>query len=152
MLERFKGGYERTVRVPGLQWSADSADDVAVDESGSAAEREAVLELLVATMFSDALVTEDELSAIQRAGEEHGWNTSAFSFDQAMGAATAVVRDAREQPNGLDQLLASASRRITTPDLRAEVVEACRQVAVADGTTDPAESAWLRAVAERFSP
>jgi len=152
MLERFKGGYERIAQLPGLERPPGSEGGVAPNAAaGRATEHEAVLELLVATMFCDAMVTEHELLEIRRAGEEHGWNSSAFSFDQAMGTATAVVRDARERPDGLDELLAAASDRITTPELRAEAVEACRQVAAADGTTDPVESSWIQAVAKALS-
>ena len=144
MPNQFKAGYERMLGFLGLADPQPETEPAA----GSDDEHRAVLELLVATMFADRTVTERELAAIDRFGDEQGWNTPAFSFTQAMGSATAKVRDALGVDGGLDELLASAAARITTPEVRNEVVHACRAVAAADGTTDEPESAWLASVAE----
>ena len=144
MLERFKTGYEHYLgleKAAGTPASTNPADD---------AEHAAVLELLVATMYADATVTKHELDEIDRYGAEHGWNTMTFSFVQHMGSATAKVRDAREVEGGIDALLADASRRITTPEVRGTVVAACRLIAEADGVTADEESSWIGSVAATF--
>ena len=144
MLERFTSGYHHVLRYLGVdQPSASPADPVAE------AEHAAVLELLVATMLADGTVADLELVAINEYGERNGWNTPTFSFTQALGSATAKVRGAREQ-GALADLLASASARITTPELRNEVPHACRLAAAADGETVETESAWLADVAAAF--
>jgi len=141
VLDRFKAAYGRMLGRVDDEEPTFSSDD----------EHEAVLELLVATMFADANVTEAELDEIDAYGQDHGWNTPAFSFGQALGSATAKVRDAREAPDGTAALLAALSTRITTPGLRAEVPDACQLVASADGATVPAESAWLAQVEATFT-
>lgn len=151
MLDRFKVGYEQALEFIGLSDSADDARSHPVgDPDQDHDAHRAVLELLVATMFVDGTVTDDELDEIRRSGDDHGWTTSAFSFDQAMGTAIFRVRDAREQEPTLRGLVASASDRIVDPELRAAVVGACRQVAGADGTTDATESTWLTEVGAAF--
>lgn len=152
MLDRFKGSYGRIQQYLGRATHDDlpAGDDAGIDADADAEAHEAVLELLIATMFADRTVTEAELAEIERYGADQGWNTAAFSFGQAMGSATSTVRAARDQPGGLDALLASASRRITSADLRHEVPLACQQVAAADGATDEEESAWLASVAAAF--
>ncbi|WP_426571238.1 TerB family tellurite resistance protein [Aquihabitans sp. McL0605] len=144
MLERFKAGYEHLLGlepVPGV----DSPTDPATE-----AQHRAVLELLVATMFSDGTVSATELEEIDAFSGEHQWDTPTFSFSQALGSATSTVRNARDREDGIDALLAQASSVITEPELRATVAAACRLVASADGTTDDAESAWIAAVERTF--
>lgn len=116
----------------------------------SDAEHEAVLELLVATMFANGTVSEDELREIDQLVAEHDWGSPTFSFSQSFGSAVAEVRDALDRPEGLTSLLAPLSDRITTPGLRAEVHDACAMVAHSDGTTDQAESTWLDQVRATF--
>jgi hypothetical protein len=144
MLERFRKGYEHYLGLERDAAPIDSPDPAADDE------HRAVLELLLATMFANAVVTDAELAEIDRFGADRGWNTPSFSFVQAMGAATARVRQARESDDGIAALLADASRRITDPTVRASVYRACLGVAQADGAADEDESAWLSSVAETF--
>jgi len=144
MLHSFRAGYEHVRHRLGLD--PDAAYPLGPPPDGSGPdddEHRAVLELLVATMYVDATVTEPELHEIDQYGADHGWNTPTFSFVQAMGATTALVREARLADGGIDALLAGAAARITTPEVRTTVAEACRRVASADGTTDEAESAWI---------
>lgn len=150
MLERFKAGYEHLCGLHDPPLTATGALPLAgksvEDDDGLIDQHEAVLELLVATMFADATVADREFQAIDAYGEEQGWNTPTFSFSQSLGSATAKVRDARETEGGLDALLAATAARITDPTLRNEAVHACRLVAAADGTTAESESAWLASV------
>lgn len=145
MLERFKAGYQHYLGlevVPGV----DTPTDPAADD-----EHRAVLELLIATMYADGLVTESELGEIEVYGVEHGWDTATFSFSQGLGPATARVREARDAADGLDALVAEADDRITTPEIRAIVTQACRLVAAADETTDDAEASFVAKVQAAFS-
>src|SRR4051812_2029885 len=144
MLERFTSGYEHYLRLEKEAGKPPAADSAADDEHA------AVLELLVATMYADAMVSEQELDEIDRYGADHGWNTMSFSFVQNLGTATAKVRSAREVEGGLDALLADASNRITSPDVRRTVVAACRLIAEVDGATADAESEWIGTVAAAF--
>ena len=139
MLERIKDSY---LRLLGL---VDPDDGFSSD-----AEHHAVLELLLATEFVDGSVTEAEQEEVERFGEEHGWNGPTFSFGQALGEATSSVRRAKEGDGGLGSLLPVADERITTAAVRAEVADACLQVATADGATPEVESAWLAAVERTF--
>ncbi len=144
MLERFKAGYEHFLGLEPLP-GVDSPTDPATDD-----QHRAVLELLIATMYADGLVSESELGEIEVFGIEHGWDNTAFSFSQGLGPATARVRDAREAPDGMDALIADVSSRITDPAIRATVAEACRLVAAADDTTDEAEASFVSKVDAAF--
>jgi uncharacterized tellurite resistance protein B-like protein len=147
MPEGFRHSYERMRTFLGLvELDPPSSEDL---RSGND-EHDAVLELLVATMYVDRKVTERELDAIERMGDEHGWSTESTSFGQALGQATSRVRDALEREGGVEALLASASDRITAAEVRSEIVGACRSIARADGITDQAESAWLAQVTKAF--
>lgn len=86
MLERFRKGYEHYLGLERDARAIDSPDPAADDE------HRAVLELLIATMFSNAVVSDAELAEIDRYGADRGWNTPSFSFVQALGSATARVR------------------------------------------------------------
>lgn len=144
MLERFKAGYEHFLGLEPLP-GVDSPTDPATDD-----EHRAVLELLIATTYADGLVTEIELGEIEVYAIEHGWDNGAFSFTQGLGPATARVRDARESPEGIDALIADASRRITNPATRSTVATACRLVAAADDATDDAEASFVAKVEAAF--
>ena len=142
MLERFIEGYGAVL---------DAARSTAANPTPEQAdERRAVLEVMVATMLADGLVTEAEIDAIDRFGEDQGWDAPAFSFSQEWGQAVARARDRRSEPDGLDRLLAEADQRIATPEVRNVVASACTVLARADGATDEAESDWISKVRATF--
>ena len=142
MLERFIEGYGAIM---------DAARSTVANPTPELAdERRAVLEVLVATMLADGLVTEDEIGGIERFGEEQGWDAPSFSFTQEWSQAVAKVRTLREQPEGLAALLPDASARIEDPEVRNLVASACSILAAADGDTDVAESEWIGRVRITF--
>jgi uncharacterized tellurite resistance protein B-like protein len=141
VFERFEAAYRR---VLGGRTEHDAV-------FSSDAEHVAVLELLVATMFANGVVTDAEFREIEQLATEHDWSSPSLPFEQALGSATAAVRNALDEPAGLSSLLAPIAERITTPGLRAEVVDACAMVAHSDGGTDTAESAWLDEVRSTFA-
>lgn len=146
MPKRFADAYDHLRSYLGL------VDDAAPDPGpGDDDEHRAVLELLAATMLVDGTVREREFDEIERIGQERGWNGPTFSFTQGLGSAVAAARDARDADPAMAALLQSTASRITTPEVRAQLAEACRTVAASDGETAPAEASWLHEVAKTFT-
>ncbi|MBX3286020.1 MAG: TerB family tellurite resistance protein [Actinobacteria bacterium] len=146
MPKRFADAYDHLRSYLGL------VDDATPEPGpGDDDEHRAVLEVLVATMLVDGTVREGEFDEIERIGRERGWNSQTFSFTQGLGAAVAAARDARDADPSMAALLRSARQRITTPEVRTQIVEACRTVATSDGETAPTEATWLHEVAKAFN-
>jgi uncharacterized tellurite resistance protein B-like protein len=120
---------------------------------GATADREyeAVIELLLLVMMIDGRVSSDEMDEIRAITEDQGMETDTFSFEQHLGEASAKVRAALAQDNGVAALLDDISSRVSSRVLRASMLAAARDVAAADERLEAGESELLAQVAARFA-
>jgi uncharacterized tellurite resistance protein B-like protein len=97
-------------------------------------EHQAIVDLLVLTVYADERVSQEEMEALARFDVEHqDWDGGDFSVAEYLGPSIAKVRAAVGSPLDVDGLLSDAAAKITTPALRAEVPGYCEAVAQADG-------------------
>lgn len=120
---------------------------------GATADREyeAVIELLLLVMMIDGRVSSDEMDEIRAITVDQGMETDTFSFEQHLGEASAKVRAALAQDNGVAALLDDISSRVSSTVLRASMLAAARDVAAADERLEAGESELLAQVAARFA-
>jgi uncharacterized tellurite resistance protein B-like protein len=114
-------------------------------------EHEAVIELLLLVMMIDGRVSSDEMDEIRAITKDQGMETDTFSFEQHLGEASAKVRAALAQDNGVAALLDDISSRVSSRVLRASMLAAARDVAAADERLEAGESELLAQVAARFA-
>ncbi|HEY7625562.1 MAG TPA: TerB family tellurite resistance protein [Ilumatobacteraceae bacterium] len=112
-------------------------------------EHEAVIELLLLVMLADKHISDEELDEIRSISDDSGWESSTFSFDQALGPAMAKVRAAVAAHN-IDALLDDIDDRVTSSVLRQSLFSAARDVAGVDHDLRPEEESLLGQVAARF--
>jgi len=97
-------------------------------------EHQAIVDLLVLTVYADERVSQEEMEALARFDVEHqDWDGGDFSVAEYLGPSIAKVRTAVGSPQEVDQLLTEAAAKITTPALREAVPGYCEGVAQADG-------------------
>lgn len=112
-------------------------------------EHEAVIELLLLVMLADKHISNEELDEIRHISDDSGWESSTFSFDQALGPAMAKVRAAVAE-HSIDALLDDIDDRISSSVLRQSLFSAARDVAGVDHDLRPEEESLLGQVAARF--
>src|SRR3954465_14659956 len=97
-------------------------------------EHQAVVDLLVLTVYADERVSQEEMEALARFDVEHqDWDGGDFSVTEYLGPSTAKVRAAVASPREVDQFLTEVAAKITPPALREAVPGYCEAVAQADG-------------------
>jgi hypothetical protein len=93
---------------------------------GTAEEHEAVVDLLVLTVYSDQRITQEEQDSLEQFDLDHtDWDSGEFSVRQYLPASIAKVREAIGESGGADRVLAEAAARITHPEVKATALEAC---------------------------
>jgi hypothetical protein len=102
-------------------------------------------------MMIDGRVSSDEMDEIRAITKDQGMETDTFSFEQHLGEASAKVRAALAQDNGVAALLDDISSRVSSRVLRASMLAAARDVAAADERLEAGESELLAQVAARFA-
>lgn len=120
---------------------------------GSAADeqhqREAMVDLLIWTMYADNVLTLPENDRIDQVTEEMNWN-SATPVQQYVNVSIAKVRDAIDDESKAEALLNDISDRLGSDKMRSRAYEACRELARADGEVDDREMHFLDSVKSRF--
>ena len=97
-------------------------------------EHQAIVDLLVLTVYADERVSQEEMEALARFDVEHqDWDGGDFSVTEYLGPSIAKVRAAVGSPLDTDQLLRDVAAKVTTPALRSAVPGYCEAVAQADG-------------------
>ena len=100
------------------------------DVAATDAEHEAALELMLLVVVADGEVAVEELDAIEQMVEGGGWESPTFNYLGRFGPAMAAVRAV--EPAQRESYVPLVAQRITTPELRRRVIEACREVSMVD--------------------
>lgn len=120
---------------------------------GSAADeqsqREAMVDLLVWTMYADNILTLPENDRIDQVTEEMSWS-SPMPPQQYVNVAIAKVRDAIDDPEEGEAFLNDISDRLGSAKMRMHAYEACRDLAKADGEVVDKEMHFLSTVRTHF--
>lgn len=120
---------------------------------GSAADeqsqREAMVDLLVWTMYADNVLTLPENDRIDQVTEEMEWS-SATPVQQYVNISIAKVRDALDDGEKGDALLNDISDRLGSGKMRQHAFQACRDLARADGEIADQETQFLEDVRAHF--
>jgi uncharacterized tellurite resistance protein B-like protein len=132
MLEQIRGLFKRIVS--------------AADEQK---QREAMVDLLIWTMYADNVLTLPENEKIDQVTDEMEWK-SATSAQQYIYASIAKVREALDDPEKAELLLDDISERLNSDDMRMRTYEACRDLASVDGEVADKEMHFLNAVKKHF--
>jgi hypothetical protein len=102
---------------------------------GSTAEHEAVVDLLVLTVYSDRRVTQDELDALDQFDLDHAnWDSGPFSVQQYLPNSVAKVRSAIDAPGGANKMLAEVAAAISDPAMKTLALDSCQAIASSGGT------------------
>src|SRR3954465_13874318 len=92
----------------------------AQEQSQGDEEHQAVVDLLVLTVYADERVSQEEMEALARFDVEHqDWDGGDFSGAECLGPSIAKVRGVASSPLQTEQLLTEVTAKITTPALRA---------------------------------
>ncbi|NLE46812.1 MAG: hypothetical protein GX614_00270 [Sandaracinaceae bacterium] len=110
---------------------------------------EAAADLLVWVMYADGHIASAETETIDAELRRLGW-TSPFAMDLYLQGATARARRALEDPSFAETYLSRASERLGTNEMRQRVLDACADLAAADGDSSAAESRLLDKLQEAF--
>lgn len=125
-----------------------------LERIGSAAnaqkQREAMIDLLIWTMYADNVLTLPENDRIEKVSEEMKWE-SAMPAAQYLNLSIAKVRDVLDNQAKADDLLEDIRTRLGTAEMRREAYEACRDLAKSDGEIADKEMDLLTTVKERFN-
>ena len=132
MLEQIRGLFKRIVS--------------AADEQK---QREAMVDLLIWTMYADNVLTLPENEKIDQVTEEMEWK-SATPAQQYIYVSIAKVREALDDPTKAESLLDDISERLSSDEMRMQTYEACRDLASVDGEVADKEMHFLNAVKKHF--
>ena len=105
-------------------------------------EREAVLTLMLVTMYADKKLTLEENATLHRYERLIKWE-SGRSLSDFFGNTIATVRSAMRDETKLTALLANAYARIHGEAIRTLTIKACNDMAAADFKKDSAEQRLL---------
>lgn len=112
-------------------------------------QREAMIDLLIWTMYADNVLTVTENDRIDELTEEMRWN-SGTPAPQYLNVSIARVREALDDPEKSESLLDDIHERLGSHDMRVRTYEACRDLATADGEVAERETRFLARVREHF--
>ncbi len=112
-------------------------------------QKEAIIELLIMTMYADKSLKLEEDEAIRGYIETLEWE-SPISVEYYLGVATAKVRKALESSDKTYSLLEDISNRVQTVELKKQVLQICNHLAMADSEISNEEKEFLQLVAQVF--
>lgn len=108
-------------------------------------EREAVVTLMLVTMYADKKLTLEENSTLHRYEKLIKWD-SGMSLGYFFSNTIAAVRSAMRDEDKLAALLDNAYARIKSDAIRALTIKACHDMVGADFKRDPSEIALLKRI------
>ena len=115
-------------------------------------EHQAIVDLLVLTLYADERVSQEELEALAQFDLDHAdWDGADFSVTEYLGSSIAKVRAAVSSPLQTDQLLVEVAAKVKTPALRAAVPGYCEALAHADGQMSPGEVGIIAKIRKALS-
>ena len=118
-------------------------------EKSEQSQKEAIVELLIMTMYIDKSLKLEEDEAIKKYIETLQWE-SHMSVEYYLGIATAKVRKAVETPEKIRSFLEDVSNRVETVELKKQVLQICNDLAMADSEISTKEQRFLELVAQVF--
>jgi uncharacterized tellurite resistance protein B-like protein len=105
-------------------------------------EREAIVDLLHLCLYGDSHVALKEGAFISDVVDVIGWETQS-SFGSYESRSIASARAAKENSDSKKEFLSAAAARLQSKPARAMVIDLCKQLLVADGSTADKEAALL---------
>lgn len=105
-------------------------------------QREAMVDLLVWTMYADKVLALPENDRLDHMAEDLTWE-STTPFSHYLNMSTAKVRDVLGNEDKAEELLNDISRRLETPAARQEAYDACCDLAQSDGEVVDEEVQFL---------
>lgn len=112
-------------------------------------QREALVDLLLWTMYVDRVLALPENERIERVGSETSWD-SATPFPQYLNASLARVRGILADDAKAEAFLEDIYERLGSSEMRRQAYEACRTLAQSDGEVAEEERRFLERIRERF--
>ena len=106
-------------------------------------QREAIVDLLNYCMYADNLVMLAEDRLITDTVKKFNWE-SKVPFDQFALRSIDNARNATENPGYRDQFLASIRDRLGTAAVKAQALDLCQELFVADGSRSDEEDTVLQ--------
>lgn len=113
-------------------------------------QREAMIDLLLWTMYADKLLALPENDRIDQLADEMEWN-SPTPASQYLNAAIAKIRDVLEDAEKAVVEMNSIYERLGTDEMRKDAYMACRDLAQIDGDVADEEREFLNSVKQRFN-
>lgn len=112
-------------------------------------EREATIELMVITMYIDKTLKLAEDEVIKQYLGSITWE-SWLPSEKFLGVAIAKVRNALLSKEKTTALLEDINSRLSNEERKSQALQACRELAVADGELSQEEKDFLETVAQVF--
>ena len=106
-------------------------------------QREAIVDLLNYCMYADNLVMLAEDRLITDTVAKFNWD-SKVPFDQFDARSIDSARNARENEGYREKFLASISDRLSTDAVKAQALDLCQELFLADGSQSEEEDAVLQ--------
>lgn len=104
-------------------------------------EREALIDLLLLTMFIDQRLTLAEGGLVDREVAALQWEGRG-KVEDYVEAATRSIRERRSTDDGRSNILASVRERLNSPEARQRAMAVCQALVAVDGV-DTAETSFL---------
>jgi K+-sensing histidine kinase KdpD len=98
-------------------------------------QREAIVDLLHLCMYADNMIALAEAKVMTDVVDSFAWEAT-MSFESYETHSISAARTAKEDEDARKTLLESVSSRLNTPHSRAVASKVCKQLMVADGTTE----------------
>lgn len=122
--------------------------DLSTDKSEQS-QKEAIVELLIMTMYADKTLKIEEDEAIKSYIETLEWK-SPMSVEYYLGIAIAKVRKALESPEKIHCFLEDISDRVKTVELKKQVLQICINLTMSDSEVSTEEREFLQLVSQIF--
>lgn len=118
-------------------------------EQAAQRQREALLDLLIWTMYADNVLSLSENERLEDAADDITWE-SVQPVKQYINEAFSRIRTALDDEERAEELLESIHDRLETDEMRARAYETCHELAESDGSVASGEISLLSRVRERF--
>ena len=107
-------------------------------------QREAIVDLLNYCMYADNLVMLAENRLVADTVAKFNWDPKAVPFEQFDARSTSNARNARESQVYRDKFLGSIGDRLSTDAVKAQALDLCQELFLADGAQSSEEDEVLQ--------
>ncbi|MEB3215868.1 MAG: TerB family tellurite resistance protein [Nostocales cyanobacterium 94392] len=112
-------------------------------------EREAIIELMMMTMYSDKNLKLAEDEIIQKYVSNIKWE-SPLSLDFYFGKVTPKIRTALQDKEKMSDFLADINNRLESETVKTQVLQLCNDLAIADADFSSEEKELLEHISQVF--